>query len=120
MGGGGTLSLILSPIFFLVSDVDPMDLFYLPPSLHIADLCIEFFLTGVLISIFLSLFFKKNKLRIVIYPPFTFLISSIIFPIFVNLFYLFHSLLLSYLLTFLLISLSFALSLFKEIKYEKS
>ena len=69
-----------------------------------------------------SLFFKKPpKLKLILIPPIWVAIFAIISPIIANLIgiYLFHSLLLAYLLNFLLISLAFALSLFREIKHEK-
>jgi len=111
-------------LFFLLFDSNKIvSLFDLDPSLHVGTLCLEFFLTFLLVGIFYSFFFKKpSKLKLILIPPIWVAIFAIISPIIGNLigFYLFHSLLLAYLLTFLLISLSFALSLFKEIKYEKS
>ena len=110
-------------IFFLLFESNKIvSLFDLRPSLHIGTLCLEFFFSFFLISIFYSLLFKTlPKLKLILIPPIWVAIFSIISPIIANLIgiYLFHSLLLAYLLNFLLISLAFALSLFREIKHEK-
>jgi len=123
-----TASGAIFPIFWVIGypfKIDIVDFLIIEPSLQVGTLWLEFFFTFLLIGIFYSLFFKKssklNKLKLIFIPPIWVAIFAIISPIIGNLIgvYLFHSLLLGYLLTFFLISISFALSLFREIEYER-
>jgi len=119
------LSAVISIVyigFYYLFKIDITPLLYLKPSLAVTGIWLEFLFTFLIVTIFYSFFFKKPpKLKLILIPPIWVAIFAIISPIIANLIgvYLFHSLLLAYLLNFLLITLSFALSLFREIKHEK-
>ena len=122
--GGG---IFLFPLYLAISYYSDIigyqgSLIDLKPSLVVGSLWLGFLLLGISIILFLATFFKRASKKFLLFPSLFLAFSSLIFPLIFNLvyFYLFHSLFLVYLLTFVLITLTFALSLFKAIKYEAS